>query len=187
VNVPEVTQKMKDDIAWCGITVDRWTDQSSMHRRVWELLEKFGYQKQGVLHYAWSHAYSPETKNPNNFYPFVADYTAEKVVQDFLEGVNLLIRGEDLLTEFSLYNYFCKLWDLPIPRQVFLPRLLSPDNGLRTSISKTMGGWGIYDSFRRDNQREYAYADDLLRRSCLIDPRSNWAISNIKQEPYLEI
>lgn len=166
---------MKSDLAWAGVKVDAYTSQKELAPRVDEFLHVQGYRKQGALNHALTHAYLPECGGC--YYPFVPDYTAEKVALDFLDGITVLIRGSDLLTEFSLYNYFCKLWDLPIPRQVFLPRL---DCG--KEVSKTAGNHQIRHYRNRPAQEVLG----ILAKACLIDPAAGWRITNVKPEPRLE-
>ena len=60
-------------------------------------------------------------------YPYDYYLTVEKVIWDFYAGVNYLIRGEDMLTESSLYAYFDDMLGIPIIKQVYLPRLRAND------------------------------------------------------------
>lgn len=173
---------MIQDLTDIGVKVDYHSSQEEMSEKTHKLLDELGYKKSGVLHHALTHSYLPETKD-GRFYPFVADYTAEKVVQDFIEGIDLLIRGEDLLTEFSLYNYFCSIWDLPTPRQVFLPKLKC-DTGELSAVSKTIGNFKIRDWLNSGKSSNELI--ELLRKSCLVDPVGEWTIANIKKVPFLQ-
>lgn len=181
--VEDMRKGMIRDLTDMGVKLDAYTSQEEMSARTHKMLDEFGYKKSGVLHHAYTHSYLPETKD-GRFYPFVADYTAEKVVQDFIEGIDLLIRGEDLLTEFSLYNYFCRLWDLPTPKQVFLPRLKCFDGEL-SPVSKTIGNFKIRDWL--DSGMSVEKLIEGLRESCLVDPTGDWTISNVKNTPILQI
>ena len=115
-------------------------------------------------------------------YPYAPYLTANKVIYDSMSYINLVIRGWDLSTEFSLYTFFCDKWGLPKPRQVFLPRLMTYDvDGLLVEISKTNGGSKV------SRYRKLGYDPDKLKEelaeACLIDPKGNWLLKNIKEQP----
>jgi len=67
---------------------------------------------------------------PFEFYPVSDKLTSEKVVFDFLEHVNLVIRGIDLLSEDCLYRYFVQKFRIPQPRMVYIPRLAFDGSGI---------------------------------------------------------
>jgi glutamyl/glutaminyl-tRNA synthetase len=173
-----VKKSIMEDLEWMGVKVDQYSSQSDLHERTEQILNEFGYKKQGILYYAGTHIYLPDNQG-RPVYPYVPDYTAEKVIHDFLDGISLLIRGEDLLTEFSLYNYFGQSWDLIIPRQVFLPRLRCSEGEL-TDVSKTKGNHRISDCRKSGMTPEDIMG--LLRSACLKDVLGSWAISNIKKD-----
>jgi len=56
-------------------------------------------------------------------YPYTTHFTFEKVVWDYYEGVNWIIRGEDLVTEAAFYHFFADLFGFPWVLQTYLPRL----------------------------------------------------------------
>jgi len=181
-DIPSICREMLDDLQWCGVHPDVVSSQSELQEKTERLLSKFGYHKRGVLRHHWTHAYLPETKS-ERMYPYVADYTAEKVIQDMIEGVSVLIRGVDLLSEFSLYNYFCDLWDIPIPKQVFLPRLRL-QGGVLSDVSKTLGNCKIRDYRGRGVSKEEVLT--MLRTVCLKDIQGDWTIENVKNDPILQ-
>ena len=121
---------------------------------------------------------NPEvTDSPTTEYPYTSHYTAAKVILDMRDHITILIRGKDLLSEFSLYCYFCELWGLTIPYHVYVPRL---QNGIK-GISKTDGGMTI-KGFREAGWE----AEDLMDRladSCLFLPKREWSYQNVKGEP----
>lgn len=112
-------------------------------------------------------------------YPMTSMLTAEKVVMDYQEGVNLLVRGIDLLSEYSLYQYYCKLLDLPQPRHIYLPRLTN----IHGDISKTNGSLCIanlrYDGYTPDEVR------GMVEKACLRWPPNGWTLQNLKGSPRL--
>jgi glutamyl/glutaminyl-tRNA synthetase len=123
---------------------------------------------------------------PRN-YPFAPYLTACKVFQDFCEGIDLLIRGEDLIDEFSLYCYFCSARGLPIPRHVYVPRMrqnVAPfGTALRdlAGVSKTGGDYEI-SSYRGKGWTPEALIK-MVACSALENPCKGWVVGNVKQQP----
>ena len=172
-----------DDLLWMNIKIDDVLYQSQMeddYRRLLNHLngttdlfvqDRFMFDNQPEL--TWTNAVP---------YPYAPYLTAEKVLLDCMSYINLLIRGEDLITEFSLYSYFCEIWGLPKVRQVYLPRLrVEPNNELQTEVSKATG------NFKVKGYREHGYSavelKEKLAEACLIDPQGKWLLKNIKARP----
>ena len=82
--------------------------------------------------------------------------TYQKVVWDFEEGVNWLIRGEELVTEFSLYTYFAELLGYPRVKHSYIPRLRSGEQYELSEVSKTEG------TFQLEKQLEKFSAETIL-------------------------
>lgn len=198
VDAEKIKNESKKDFEWAGLPVDEYFSEKEMKDSTDELLKKFKYKKFNTLSYGLTHIYLPEMPDSLNagrlpdkaladksVYPFVPDLTAIKVVNDCLNDVRLLIRGMDLITEFSLYNYYCMAWDLIVPKQVFLPKLqLMENKDSISSISKTLGNFSI-KSFRDKGFK----AEDLwnvLAEACLVDPNGSWTVNNIKNMPIVE-
>jgi hypothetical protein len=125
-------------------------------------------------------------------WPYSPFETLEKVVFDFWEGITLLIRGEDLITESNLYDFFERHIGLLAPAQVYLPRLLAEadielGHNLErvdrvSNISKTLGTYTLkkqIDKFGVDDSLLF------LRESCLIDPEGEFLVENIKTNPVI--
>jgi glutamyl/glutaminyl-tRNA synthetase len=119
---------------------------------------------------------------PINMYPAAPEYTLNHVIQDEYEGINWLIRGADLVDEFSLYAYFRQLIGLLPMRQTYLPRLVKQDGDQLSPVSKTLGGNSV-----RELTRIYGVEGviEILRRSCLINPCQGFVVNNIKPDPRL--
>ena len=117
-----------------------------------------------------------------DMYPYAARLTMSKVILDMAIGVNWLIRGEDLVSEFGLYAFFRNHLGLSTIRQTYLPRLMVDKGRQISGISKTAGGWTI-----REMTREWGAAGVMrfLRASCLMDQRGPWSVSNVKEKPVL--
>ena len=115
-------------------------------------------------------------------YPCVPHWTAEKDYLDMEDGINWLIRGDDLISEFSLYQYFCQLLDAPLVRHTYMPRL-QPRSGRMDTISKSQGGFTIWGALER-----YGGPDgvmEILGVACLKDPDGHFSVDNIKPQPAL--
>jgi glutamyl/glutaminyl-tRNA synthetase len=111
-------------------------------------------------------------------YPYNAWVTAEKVVADFMDEVGALVRGEDLITESSLYAFLCDIWRIPQPTQYYLGRLLNSDG---SELSKTRGGLSIRELRSKGWTRGQIW--DVLRTACLKDSRGPWSLDNVLPNP----
>ena len=180
----DIKNAMVEDIIWCGLRVDNWTSQSEREVRVQEFMRYLNEGKDLPVKRVYTSQVNPEVHwmSFDAAYPYVPYLTAEKVLNDFLDGCNLIIRGEDLLDEWALYHYFADSWGLPIPRQAFLKRLVMTNvkNDL-FDIRKTKGTHSI--SSYRDKGWTSEKLKDLLAEACLIDPSKPWLIDNCKPEP----
>jgi hypothetical protein len=135
-----------------------------------------------VHHPSFIHDDVPEwIPDPNTIlYPFTAWYTFEKVLWDYVDKVNWLIRGEDLITEFSLYEFFRDALHLPRVRHTYLPRLRTEEQKELAGVSKTFGSYKLCDQlklFGVDGTLDY------LRQSCLINVDGDFEVANIKCRP----
>lgn len=106
----------------------------------------------------------------------------EKVIWDYWQKVNLLIRGDDLITEAQLYEHVATVLRLAIVRQIYLPKLVTINlqDDIRSSISKTDRVYSLetqIDTFGVDATM------NLLKKSCLIDPDGEFFVDNIKSNP----
>lgn len=178
----EIMDGMKEDLEWMGVGVDEYQRQSELDFHCKDLLQYLLKCELPVAH-RYEYDPQPEVIYANDVpYPYAAHLTAERVVMDFMTGVNLLIRGQDLVTEYSLYAYFCEIMGLPRPRMVYLPRLHAGGNDLLSpALDKTTGNYKVSDY--RKQGISYTRLLEMLRQACLIDPAGEWSIRNIKMEP----
>jgi glutamyl/glutaminyl-tRNA synthetase len=179
-----------EDLRWLGV-LDPGTSIISQYRasyRVEEAVRRcrvHANQLTGDVPHDYERAlFSLASEPDRHFYPYVPYLTACKVAWDHLLGVGHVIRGDDLITEMSLYAYFRERLGYPIPEQTFLPRLRLREGEL-TDVSKTAGNWKLRDL------REQGWTPDrvvnLLADSCLINPAAGWSCANVKPSPTLEI
>ena len=176
----------ESDLAWMGIQVDAYSSDQELHRRAFCICER---RHPGLLKPGFN-ALTDQLDFPVGaaYYPYAPELTALKVVMDHLEGVAMLIRGDDLLSEFALYRYFEDLlyYETPIP-QLFLPRLkLYAGSELKsaayaTEISKTVGNLSI-QRFRAAGITA-AEVMTILADSCLVDASLGWGLANLKPQP----
>jgi glutamyl/glutaminyl-tRNA synthetase len=171
-----------EDLEWVGIKIDKIEFQSLLEPEYKKMMH---HLNGGDLKVRDTFVFDlqPDVTYTNAVaYPYAPYLTAEKVILDFMNKINLLIRGEDLLTEYSLYCYFCDLWGLHRIKHVYLPRLRMPDGSeMQTEISKATGNFKV-ESYRKAGMKP----DKLLakmREACLIDPDGEWLIKNIKRRP----
>jgi hypothetical protein len=176
-------EKMRDELS-AFMTVDAWTSQledySKDHDR---LMDAF---KAPVPDALFFHSHVPDWRpHPGlTLYPYAPHFTAEKVILDHLEIVNWLIRGIDLVSEFSLYAYFEEQLGVTPIKQTYLPRLLSDTGEEISPISKTLGNQTIGEWLRRARPEIVL---EVLAESCLVNPEAGWFVSNVKKTPMLKL
>jgi len=168
-----------DDFEWMGIEPDYWSSQENLSPVTVQLIrEEFEYD---LPREAFTAAFGAEVVGmPFEFYPMVPSLTAEKVAYDFMEHINLVVRGIDLLSEDCLYRYFVNLFMIPQPRMIYIPRLTFEGSGI---VSKTEG------NFKLKTYREKGIpAHDIiehLAQDCQKIPGLGWYLENIKPNPVL--
>jgi len=172
-----------EDFAWIGIEPDEYYFQSAWSQKVDMNISYFNHGP--VLPPRPFHeSFFPEIPYCESAYPYAPHITAEAVMSDYLQENKLIITGDDLLSRYSLYAFFCQLWGLPQPRQVFIPRLRLSNGGELTDVSKTLGNFKISDL--RDQGHTADEIRGVLAEACLIDPRGSWLVANLKRNPVLE-
>lgn len=181
----EISKQMREDVEWAGVKVDEWTSQKMQEHIVEEFISRFNKGPLQVKN-LYQHRDLPHILGEKIApYPYAPYLTAEKVILDTIDYITWLIRGKDLLNEFSLYSYFCEIWNFTNPKHVYLPRLMTAEGSEMvenpTNVSKTLGGWSIRE-FRNKGWRP----DELVEKlavSCLVNPDNGWDIENIKENP----
>lgn len=163
-----------------GINVDNYRSDSEMP--IDEYMLELGADRLLPMRPKVMMDNSPDWINHDTtLYPYHPHLTARKVVADFLDAINLVIRGEDLLTEFSLYSYFCDALRLPVPEHYYIARVRK-STGLE--ISKSNGNFPSIQKMFDDGWTKNKILD-MLKTSCLIDPQGPFAAKNIKNDPRL--
>ncbi|MGY5875149.1 MAG: glutamate--tRNA ligase family protein [Candidatus Thorarchaeota archaeon] len=166
------------------LTIDRWERQSLMPtiqeiRGDHPLFDTLGEE-------SWMNDKICEWIPDSNIhmYPYQPLLTVEKVLWDFYEGINWLIRGEDIVTETALYQHFVDILGLPRMIHTYLPRLRAEGReDLRQggfNLSKTKGNYQL------QKQIDYFGVEqtlEQLKQCCLIDPSSNFYVENVKWNP----
>ena len=114
-------------------------------------------------------------------YPYVVQQTAERVVMDYMLNITHVIRGEDFVSEYSLYCYFCQRFWFPTPEFIFLPRLA----GSYGDISKTKGGYKVSDF--RNNGYTPEKLKAMIAKACLWYPNNGYELYNIKPNPRINL
>lgn len=178
-------------LGWAGIKIagaraDSEIDQKVVH----DLLRKVGLHRREKLTGDEEHDYLraklQDVGDPGTgWYPYCPLLTAAKVIQDATDGVTHVIRGREILTEFSLYAHLFRVYTddrSPPPLQVFLPRLMDGIGHELSDVSKTRGRWKVRDLMQSMSPD---VVDQLLRRSCLTDPDGEWTVDNVRQKPVL--
>lgn len=174
---------IEDQMNWLGIHVDKYTSQLETEVETDKMLYYLNKGPISVQEMKTNIVQIPHIINPTNHdpYPYVPWLTARKVVDDFLDEVTLKIRGDDLISEYALYSYFCDLWGLPQPTQWFLPRLFTEEGEKLTNVSKTKGNWKLSTIINSGIRPSILI--EKLAYYCLIDPNREWSLDNIQPYP----
>jgi glutamyl/glutaminyl-tRNA synthetase len=175
--IARLVESQRADLLWLGLTVDGWALESSMLPVVNERLTTLGVTVQEEAVYP----HVPRLLLPGRLiaYPYTPTYTAQKVLMDEWQGVTLLVRGLDLVTEYSLYTHYCRQFGVPEPEHVYVPRLLS----YQGDITKTNGGYKIAEL--RANGYTPQDVRAMLAKACLHIPPNGWTLDNLREEPRL--
>lgn len=186
----EQAEHQLDDLLWMGLEIDEVVYQSDTEKAAKLFLAQSRFQM--VVDHAPGGVKETapiiRISGPRfHEMPMGAWIVAEKVVLDYWEGTNAMIRGPELLQENGLYMYFCALLGFRFPRCYYVPLLSTAAGvnlgGSQRSISKTRGNWQVQQL--REAGRTPEQIRGLLRESCLVDPAGPWRIDNVKNVPAL--
>ena len=176
----EYFEGVKADMDWMGIKVDGYTSQAELSQgaRFQNRMRELGF---GKMPAAFDRVPVCVGKSDPQ-YPYAPYLTAEKVIMDHMMGVDMLIRGVELLGEYSLYEFYCEWLNYPHIPHIYLPRLHGPGGELDV-VSKTVGTHKIA-TFR---EQGYKPADivTLLRYACLEYVHGDFDYHNVKAHPML--
>ena len=180
-----IREEMQADVLWAGVKVDEWSSQLEMESVTKRYLLEFNGHPLPMQEQFQSRT-NPDIHNAMTMgYPYAPTLTAEKVILDALDYITILIRGEDLICEYSLYMYFCNIWNLGAPEHIYLPRMMLTHNTelgeSSEHISKTRGGHTVQEL--REQGWTPAELEEALRKSCLHDPVAGWTLENLKGQP----
>ncbi len=177
-------EQIERELQLCGIKVDEVIYQSETHDRV-----SFSWSVDTNAYLPFST--SPETMeiptvigNDDPQYPYTPRLTVMTVLHDRVSKIDHVITGVDLLSRFSLYNYFCEFFNIKRPLHTFLPRLMGM-NGQLDEISKTKGNYKIMSFI--ENGYTATDIDYFLRVACMNDTNGNWSLDNLKASPKLAV
>ncbi len=187
-------EEIKEDLSWMGIEPDLYSYESKEKEENERYLKQINIDVEELkkplkdLKNRERDGIYPQIKNIERPHPYVPYLTAVKVVQDYREGCGILIRGDDLVSEFSLYCHLCKILNIPIPKFYFVPKLMQykkegSEDSLSdlTDVSKTEGNFKLRDLRKKGYSPKEII--EWLGNLCLIDKKKGWDYENIKQRP----
>lgn len=179
--IDRISRMMYDQMEWLGLIPDKWEVNSELWPAADKVLNLRGVvvPEEPLL----TSNYQPTPvwlAQPNQLiYPYTPQLTARKVVLDWLAGIDLLIRGEEIATEVSLYSYYCDVLKYPKPTFVHVPRLHASSGG----ISKTNGNFMV--SSYQANGYSPEEVGNLVAAAVLKNPANGWSLLNLKEAPCL--
>ena len=178
------SERQLSALYWLGIDEIAVSRQSELDLPLKEFVAKHDWF---IPEYRWPYSY---VLNPiygimhpdlGEWFPYAPYLTYNKVIYDELAGVNLLIRGDDLRSEFSLYQHFRAMLKLPDITHYYMPRMYGAEDEI---VSKFHGAKSILE------YKKLGWKPDdimgLLAKSALNDPDQGWQLSNVKRYPRLD-
>jgi hypothetical protein len=198
----EISHLQLDELVWMDLDIDSVSYQSDLEQEVFSFLANSNFRmvidSTARAYYSGSDPHILVHPKIHGF-PLSTQSAVERVVYDYWEGSNLVIRGTEWISEHFLYMYFCALFGFPYPKCYYVPRLLAAsdksgslwaDDSLhedadQREISKTLGNWRI-DDFRKEGITPEEVRR-VLREACLQDPAGPWDVDNLKSQPRLKI
>lgn len=172
---------MMDDLEYCHITnvTDEIYSQGGrrheMNQRLNALNDASAIDCRILSNMVWVNNSADMIGQAMVMYPYHPWLTMEKVVYDDMDAVKLLIRGYDLITESSLYAFFCDAFRIPQPVQYYIPRLLDSTNQ-EMAKSRT----SIPIRLFRENNIPFDLVYQSLAESYLVEPARGFRLDNIK-------
>lgn len=165
----------QEELEWLGLRTDGYLGQTEALPEVHAFIKKH----MDLPPADPSNLYQPELVMDSYFplFPCSPMLTAEKVVFDHMLGVNLLIRGMDLITEYSLYQYFCDRFNFPRIRHIYLPRL----SWAGGDMSKRFGG--MFISVLRADGHTPDEVRGMVAAAALRNPSNGWTMQNLRGNP----
>lgn len=109
---------------------------------------------------------------------------AARVRADIAEEIGAVIRGEELMGELQLYEYFNALFGGATRELVYLPRLRVRCGGEVTTISKTVGNLQLRDLFRQAPPEQWL---ERIQAVVLVDPGQPLSWENLHRDPVIEL
>jgi len=106
-----------------------------------------------------------------------------RVRADIAENIGAVIRGDELLVELQLYESLNAEMGGSPRDMIFLPRLRVREEGVVTTISKTVGNLQLRDLFRVQSPEAWLHQ---LRAVLLIDPDAPLSWENIHPYPIID-
>jgi glutamyl/glutaminyl-tRNA synthetase len=183
---------VKEDLEWLGLTPDLYSSERAERAKNEDWIEQELYLYTKILPDREIDdftvmRYQPKIKTHGWPYPYTPYLTAVKVAQDHREGIDTLIRGDDLVDEFSLYCWLCEVAMIPKPAFYYVPRMMRNNGAMGggltelTDVSKMLGGCSVKEY--RDAGWEPGELVEMLAESALVDPKLGWAYENVRKQP----
>jgi len=183
----EIAEQQLYDLNWMGFKFSDICYQSKMEEIVLRRLATSPHWRMVPEHWASDPSTYPIiiSEPPIEAFGSYFFIAAEKVILDYVMNTDLLVRGLEFLQENALYSYFCGVFGFPIPKMIYVQRLMTHGGSELSDISKTLGNWRIEDLRNAGiSQRDIM---TVLRDSCLKNPSGSFGISNLKGAPELSV
>ena len=189
---PEKAHIQLEELEWAGLEIDSVSSQTEMEEEINKFLASRDFRwGSGVVGYGYSTVPIVTNISPPEGFILHVRHAVEKVVSDYRDGSDVLIRGTEWLVEHHLYMYFCALFGFRFPKCYYVPRLIMARDVARgrgaastvEDVSKTIGNWSVPELRAAGVSPSQMRSE--LRESCLVNPTGLWDVGNLKDQPRL--
>jgi glutamyl/glutaminyl-tRNA synthetase len=119
------------------------------------------------------------------FHPYSPTWCLERVLLDNRYAVGHLIRGIDLMSEFSLYTHFCKQLKFQTPIHQYANHLSIKEGNEIKPISKTNKNAVVADLINKGVSSHQLL--DMFANQCLKVSKDGFKLQNVKEKIVLEL
>ncbi|MDR2115377.1 MAG: hypothetical protein LBP87_03240 [Planctomycetaceae bacterium] len=127
----------------------------------------------------------PQTNGSQFFHPYSPTWCLERVLLDNRYAVGHVIRGIDLMSEFSLYTHFCKQLNLPTPVHQYVRHISIKEGNETKLISKTNKNAVVSDLIAKGISSHQLI--DFLTVNCLKVSKDGFKLPNVKENIILDV
>jgi glutamyl/glutaminyl-tRNA synthetase len=127
----------------------------------------------------------PKTNTDTSYHPFSPTWCFERVLLDNRYAVGSVIRGLDVISEFALYQYFCKQLNYTVPEHQYIKHISIKTGDETVKVSKTCNNASLRSIISSGVSKFQLL--DYLTTACLKHPEEGWTLENTKKNIVLNL